>query len=86
MAYRTAEYERWQKMDFVVGIRIETSQTNHPAADICDTLAGDYPKNFKWVGWHPHCRCFQTPIIRKSDLLADEGETVQEEKAVLTRS
>lgn len=82
MAYRTAEYERWQKMDFVVGIRIETSQTNHPAADICDTLAGDYPKNFKWVGWHPHCRCIQTPIIRKSDLLADEGETVQEEKAV----
>lgn len=82
MAYRTAEYERWQKMDFVVGIRIETSQTNHPVADICDTLAGDYPKNFKWVGWHPHCRCIQTPLIRKSGLLADEGETVQEEKAV----
>lgn len=84
MAYRTAEYERWQKMEFVVGIRIETSQTNHPVADICDTLAGDYPKNFKWVGWHPHCRCIQTPIIRKSGLLADEGETVQEEKAVET--
>ena len=26
--------------------------------DICDDLAGIYPKEFKFVGWHPHCRCF----------------------------
>ena len=26
--------------------------------DICDDLAGVYPKEFKFVGWHPHCRCF----------------------------
>lgn len=80
MAYRTAEWERWQKMDFVIGIRIETSKTNHHEADICDSLAGDYPKQFKWVGWHPHCRCMQTPIMKKDALLADEGEEVQDEK------
>ncbi len=74
MAYRTAEHERWQDMDFVVGIKIQTSETNHTEPDICDVLQGDYPKGFKWVGWHPHCRCFQTPIINKSDLLLDEDE------------
>lgn len=73
MAYRTAEFHRWQKMDFVVGIRIGLSN-NHtvkdrkgkpkPLHDICDKLAGDYPKTFKFVGWHPHCRCVVTPILK----------------------
>lgn len=30
--------------------------------DICDTLQGRYPKDFKWTGWHPFCRCFATAI------------------------
>ncbi len=29
--------------------------------DICDDLAGVYPKDFKFVGWHPHCRCYCVP-------------------------
>lgn len=28
----------------------------------CDTLQGRYPKDFKWTGWHPFCRCFATAI------------------------
>ena len=60
MAYRTSDYERWQQLPFVTGIEIQTSN-NHPDPDICDDLAGVYPKNFKFVGWHPHCRCFATP-------------------------
>lgn len=73
MAYRTAEHDRWQRLDFVVGFRISLSN-NHtvkdrkggtkPLRDICDKLAGDYPKTFKFVGWHPHCRCKITPILR----------------------
>ena len=31
--------------------------------DICDELAGDYPKSFLWTGWHPQCRCVITPIL-----------------------
>ena len=54
MAYRRADYERWQKMDFVLGIRIELSN-QHPIPDICDDMQGDYPKNFYFGGWHPHC-------------------------------
>lgn len=72
-AYRTAEWERWQRLDFVVGFRIGLSN-NHtiinskgepePLTDICDELAGDYPKTFKFVGWHPNCRCVVTPILQ----------------------
>ncbi len=57
MAYRTADHQRWQQLDFVVGIEIGTSPTNHPQPDICDELAGVYPKQFKFTGWHPWCRC-----------------------------
>lgn len=63
MAYRTADYTRWQQMDFVLGIMIKTSPNNHPVSDICDTLQGRYPKDFKFRGWHPWCRCFATPIL-----------------------
>ena len=33
-----------------------------PLVDICDELWGDYPKTFKFVGWHPQCRCYVVPI------------------------
>lgn len=62
MAYRTADYVRWNTQAFVVGIEIQLSG-QHPKYDICDPLAGKYPKDFKWVGWHPQCICFQTPIL-----------------------
>ena len=76
MAYRESEYLRWQQLDFVVGIRVMLSN-NHtiknskgepvPFVDICDMLAGDYPKTFKFVGWHPQCRCFAVPIMADYD-------------------
>lgn len=62
IAYRTADYERWQQLDFVVGIEIRLSN-NHPVEDICDDLKGIYPKTFKWTGWHPNCRCYMVPVL-----------------------
>ena len=76
MAYRQAEYLRWQQLDFVVGFRVMLSN-NHtildskgkpqPLIDICDDLAGDYPKTFIFEGWHPQCRCFVIPILSDYD-------------------
>lgn len=62
IAYRTADFERWAQLDFVVGIEIKLSN-NHPVSDICDDLKGVYPKTFKWTGWHPNCRCYQVPVL-----------------------
>lgn len=37
---------------------------DEPFVDICDHLEGEYPKDFKFVGWHPLCRCITTNILK----------------------
>lgn len=77
LAYRTAEQKRWEQFDFVVGQEIKLSN-NHtcnglPFTDICDDLKGKYPKDFKFTGWHPMCRCYVIPILKTEDeFWADE--------------
>lgn len=74
IAYRTADHLRWQQLDFVVGIEIHLSNNHNckgvPAGayyDICDELKGKYPKDFKFLGWHPHCRCYATSILKTEE-------------------
>lgn len=62
MAYRTADYERWQALDFIKGYEVRLSP-QHPRYDICDELVGIYPKTFKFVGWHPQCMCHAIPVM-----------------------
>lgn len=62
MAYNYANCEWWSGEPYVLGIRIRTS-ANHPEKDICDELAGDYPKDFMWRGCHPRCRCSMSSIL-----------------------
>lgn len=86
MAYRTADQDRWGRMDFVVGYRVKRSN-NHPSTDICDDLSaangdnssqrGVYPKTFVFKGWHPQCRCFVVPIM------ASRTDFVKMQKALL---
>ena len=66
IAYRTAEQLRWQQFDFILGYKIKLSGS-HPRYDICDDLAGDYPKDFKFVGWHPNCLCYTVPIVMSEE-------------------
>lgn len=75
MAYRTSDHERWQQLDFVVGIEIKTSN-NHPVSDICDTLAGKYPKEFKFDGWHSQCRCRAVSILKTPEEMAKDTEKI----------
>ena len=85
IAYRTADHERWQKMDFVVGIEIHLSNNHtcrgrdgkpHPFMDICDELKGKYPKDFKFTGWHPHCRCFATSVLKTDEEIAEDTRRI----------
>lgn len=62
MAYRAADFERWQQLDFVVGIEIKRSNNPYPCI-VCESMKGVYPKNFKWTGWHPNCRCYSFNAI-----------------------
>lgn len=76
IAYRTADHDRWQSIPFVIGIEIKCSN-NHPVYDICDELAGIYPKDFKYTGWHPFCRCFAVPVLAK------QGEFLEYQRKLL---
>lgn len=85
IAYRTSDHTRWQQMDFVVGIEIVLSN-NHtckgpdgkprPFHDICDELAGRYPKDFKFTGWHPHCRCHAVSILKTQKEIAEDTRKI----------
>lgn len=74
MAYNYANCKRWSDEPFVLGINIRLSG-NHPQEDICDELAGDYPKDFMWRGWHPRCRCTMSSILMDRD--SEEWKTLR---------
>ena len=80
IAYRTADYTRWQDLDFVVGIEIKLSN-NHTLngvafRDICDELKGLYPKTFKFTGWHPHCRCHAETVLKTEEEMAEDNRRI----------
>lgn len=90
IAYRTADHNKWQALDFVVGIQIRLSN-NHtlngvPFHDICDELAGKYPKDFKFTGWHPLCRCIATSILMTPKEFKDNEEAFLAGKEPVVRS
>lgn len=71
IAYRSADYERWSKQDFILGIEIHRSANNRGPCKICDAMVGKYPKTFKFTGFHPFCICFATPITMEPENFAD---------------
>ena len=78
-AYCRAEWESYQNNPLVTSYEIRLSN-NHTTTvkgkvkrlvDICDKLAGVYPKTFLWTGWHPNCRCIMVPIVISPNDFAD---------------
>ena len=106
IAYRTADYSRWQQLDFVVGIRVVLSNNHtllgadgkpHAFTDICDKLSaphgsentsgrGCYPKDFKFTGWHPHCRCHAETILKTPDELMADNERIMKGEEPVSKS
>ena len=70
MAYRTADHERWSRLDFVLGYEVHRSQNHKPCA-VCDALKGKYPKDFIFQGWHPFCICYAVPLNMEPEDFAD---------------
>lgn len=86
---------RWQQLDFVVGIEIKLSDNHtclgkdglpHPFSDICDELAGRYPKTFKFTGWHPHCRCHAETILKTPEEMAADTQRILDGEETNTES
>lgn len=80
-AFREGYWQSLQDNPLVIGYEIQLSN-NHTCSDgkgglipnwtdMCDDLAGRYPKWFKWSGWHVNCRCRMVAIlISASDFAA----------------
>lgn len=73
-AYKRADWTRWQKLPFVIGYEVNISRSLS-VCPVCTRLQGRYPKNFFFIGWHPNCMCFCTPILCSDS----ELETIKEE-------
>jgi len=59
MAFRMSDYVQNSKLPFVSSVTVHLSPA-HPIYDICNDMAGKYPKGFYFVGWHPLCICYAT--------------------------
>lgn len=82
IAYRTADHDRWQEADYVVGVQVSLSN-NHTCKgvkgrffDICDIMEGKYPKDFKFTGWHVNCRCIATPILKTQEEMDEDFDRI----------
>ena len=87
MAYRTSDDVRRKQLDFVVGIEVKLSNNHNCKGvpegefkDICDDLQGKYPKTFKFVGWHPNCRCYTVSILMTDEELLENLKRRKEGK------
>ncbi|WP_077417917.1 hypothetical protein [Chryseobacterium sp. JV274] len=80
IAYHQANYEKYQQFDFVVGIQIKLSNNpNH--CPFCEAMAGNYPKDFVFVGWHPQCRCTTIAILKTWEEMERDNQLIWDGKA-----
>ena len=69
----------------------------HKFADICDELSapldftpeekrGLYPKDFKFVGWHPHCRCHALSVLKTPEEMQEDTKRILAGEETTTES
>jgi len=61
-SYLLADHKRWLMLPMVIGFKISLSG-QHIIGDICDDLAGIYPKTFVFTGWHLCCHCHAVAVM-----------------------
>lgn len=84
-AYRSSDNERRKNLDFVMGIEVHLSD-QHVKYDICDPLAGRYPKDFNFIGWHSQCICFSTSVLLSEKEFVEyvNGGKIREQRYIRT--
>ena len=66
-SYLLLDHKRLLETDMIIGVKISLSSGAHKTADICDYLAGVYPKTFVFLGWHLCCHCYATAVMMPRD-------------------
>lgn len=85
LAYRNAEQERHDNLDMIVGYELKVSNSHlewlkkvwipryGSRIEVCDAMAGKYPKAWRWNGNHPNCKCYKVPILKSIEELAKDN-------------
>jgi len=70
--FRSRDGADWEHNPLVLGYEIRLSATakKHEHCDKCVLLAGLYPVDFDWNGWHDDCICFKIPILMDNNTMA----------------
>ena len=71
IAYHESDHQRWQSLDFVLGVKVERSGTSAKPCPVCDAMKGTYPKGFKFLPWHPFCICHAMPVMLSGQEFTD---------------
>lgn len=69
----------------------------HKFTDICDELSaplnftpeekrGLYPKDFKFVGWHPYCRCHALSVLKSPEEMQEDTKRILAGEETTTES
>lgn len=69
--YRISDHDRWQNLDFILGIDVKRSASKRDDCPVCDAMEGRYPKDFVFKGWHPWCICFAVPVLMEEEAFVD---------------
>lgn len=85
IAYHTSTNEKYNEFDFVVGIEVRLSN-NLAHCPFCQSMAGKYPKDFKFVSWHPNCRCTTIPILKTPEEMQEDNDSLAQGKEVSSSS
>ena len=85
MAYKASDYLRRKQLPFVQGITVKLSNA-HPQYDICNPLAGDYPKGFNFMGWHSQCICYTVSKLPTKEEFVNYIKTGQMDHRKFTRA
>lgn len=89
-SYRTSDKEKRDKQDFIVGVEIRTTPGYTRSIDkggiVCGDLAGKYPKDFNFQGWHVNCRCLTLNILKTREELNEDTDRILEGKTPNTPS
>lgn len=85
IAYHTSTNDKYDEFDFVVGIEVRLSN-NLAHCPFCQSMAGKYPKDFKFTGWHPQCRCTTIPILKTPEEMQEDNDSLAQGKEVSSSS
>ena len=90
-AYESAQKEKREQQEFVVGVRIAVSPAHNPANDkggvSCLALQGNYPKDFDFTyKHHVNCICTSFDILKTREELDQDVQQILQGKTPNTKS